>query len=45
MAIANVAAGEDDLRYIAMPMRKDPASDNLQKGLKGRGREDGNKML
>ena len=27
--VAHVAAGEDDLRQIAMPMRNDPASDNL----------------
>ena len=29
MPVAHVAAGEDDLRQIAMPMRNDPASDNL----------------
>ena len=29
MAVAHVAAGEDDLGQIAVPMRKDPASDDL----------------
>ena len=27
--VAHIAAGEDDLRQITMPMRNDPASDNL----------------
>ena len=29
MPVANIAAGEDDLRHVAMPMRKDPAGDDL----------------
>jgi hypothetical protein len=45
MPVANVAAGEDDLRQVAVAMRKHPAGDDLQEGLEGRGREDGSKML
>jgi hypothetical protein len=45
VSVAHVAAREDDLCQIAMPLRNDPARDDLKKGLKGRGREDGNKML
>ena len=37
MAVADVAAGEDDLGDIAVTMGENPARDDLHEGLKGRG--------
>ena len=44
VAVVEVAAGEDDLGDVAMAMGEEPAGDNLDKGLKGGGGEDGEEM-
>jgi hypothetical protein len=45
MAFANIAAGEDDLRDIAMSLREDPTAGDLEEDLKRWRRENGREML
>ena len=45
MSVVQVAAGEDNLGNIPVPVRKNPATGHLHKGLKRWCREDGRKLL
>ena len=45
MSVADVAAGEDDLGDVAVALREDPAGDDHDEGLVGRGGEDRGEVL
>ena len=45
MSVVEMAAGENDVGDVAMPMRENPARGDLAKGAKGRLRENRREML
>ena len=45
MAVVDIAAGEDDLGHIAVPLRQNPARDDLHERLESGSRKNGGQLL